>query len=77
MGIRVSPRRWQHGRIALHASGFTVLVPAQRAHEMSEGRYTGMGWLERNDLLNWIHLIIEAIPKPVSCCMAIRWARQR
>ena len=51
---------WAHRFARL---GFTVLVPAQRAHEMSEGRYTGMGWLERNDLLNWIHLIIESDPE--------------
>lgn len=40
--------------------GFGVLIPAQRGHELSEGRYVGMGYLERNDLLDWIHLIIEA-----------------
>ena len=39
-----------------------MLVPAQRAHELSEGRYVGMGWLERNDLLAWIHLIVESDP---------------
>ncbi|MBW3090576.1 alpha/beta hydrolase [Bifidobacterium miconisargentati] len=42
--------------------GFTVLVPAQRAHEMSEGRFVGMGWLERRDLMCWIRLIVESDP---------------
>lgn len=51
--------KWTHRFAKL---GFTVLVPAQRAHELSEGRYVGMGWLERNDLLAWIHLIVESDP---------------
>lgn len=51
--------KWAHRFTKL---GFTVLVPAQRAHELSEGRYVGMGWLERNDLLAWIHLIVESDP---------------
>lgn len=38
--------------------GFTVLVPAQRAHERSEGRYVGMGWLEQQDLIAWIQAIV-------------------
>lgn len=52
--------KWAHRYARL---GFTVLVPAQRAHELSEGRYVGMGWLERNDLLNWIHLIVQSDPE--------------
>lgn len=51
--------KWAHRFAKL---GFTVLVPAQRAHELSEGRYVGMGWLEHNDLLAWIHLIAESDP---------------
>lgn len=43
--------------------GFTVLVPAQRGHELSEGRYIGMGWLERRDLLDWITLITASDPE--------------
>ncbi|PJM80123.1 alpha/beta hydrolase [Bifidobacterium scaligerum] len=43
--------------------GFTVLVPAQRCHELSEGRFVGMGWLERRDLMCWIRLIVESDPE--------------
>lgn len=43
--------------------GFTVLLPAQRAHELSEGRYVGMGWLERKDVLKWIDVIIDSDPE--------------
>ncbi|OZG64331.1 alpha/beta hydrolase [Bifidobacterium hapali] len=42
--------------------GFTVLAPAMRGHELSQGRYTGMGWLERRDLMAWIRLIVESDP---------------
>lgn len=43
--------------------GFTVLVPAQRGHELSEGRYVGMGWLERRDLLGWLTLVTASDPE--------------
>ncbi|MBT1180920.1 alpha/beta hydrolase [Bifidobacterium sp. CP2] len=43
--------------------GFTVLVPAQRGHELSEGRYIGMGWLERRDLLGWLSLVTASDPE--------------
>ena len=38
----------------------TVLVPALRGHGLSEGRYAGMGWLDRRDLMRWISLIIDS-----------------
>ncbi|MBT1173442.1 alpha/beta hydrolase [Bifidobacterium sp. MA2] len=43
--------------------GFTVLVPAQRCHEPSEGRYIGMGWLEHRDLMGWVTLITASDPQ--------------
>ncbi|QOL31243.1 alpha/beta hydrolase [Bifidobacterium eulemuris] len=43
--------------------GFTVLLPASRGHELSEGRYVGMGWLERRDLMRWISLIVASDPQ--------------
>ena len=52
--------RWAHRYARM---GFTVLVPAQRSHELSEGRYVGMGWLERNDLLDWIRLVVDSDPQ--------------
>lgn len=42
--------------------GMRVLVPAQRAHELSEGRYVGMGWLEKEDLLRWVNSIVAKDP---------------
>lgn len=45
------------------AMGFTVLTPALRAHERSEGRYVTMGALERRDLKQWVNLIISRDPQ--------------
>lgn len=43
--------------------GFTVLTPAQRAHDMSQGRYVTMGVHEHEDVLNWIAYIIRQDPQ--------------
>lgn len=42
--------------------GFNVLIPDMRAHGKSEGKYIGMGWLDRKDLLLWIDKILQQDP---------------
>ena len=37
--------------------GYNVLAPDMRAHGESGGAYSGMGWLERKDILQWIDVI--------------------
>ena len=37
--------------------GYNVLMPNLRTHEKSEGKYIGMGWLDRLDLLKWIEYL--------------------
>lgn len=39
--------------------GYNVLTPDLRAHGKSEGKYIGMGWLDRKDMVKWIDLIVE------------------
>lgn len=39
--------------------GYNVLTPDLRAHGLSEGKYVGMGWLDRNDLLLWIDYLLK------------------
>ncbi|WEV47526.1 alpha/beta hydrolase [Bifidobacterium sp. ESL0690] len=43
--------------------GFTVLTPAHRCHELSGGKYIGMGALEHRDLVRWIETIVANDPK--------------
>ena len=42
--------------------GFNILIPDARGHGKSEGKYIGMGWLERKDILEWIKLILKYNP---------------
>lgn len=44
------------GRFAarFYEMGYSVLAPAARAHEESGGRYVGMGWPERRDIVAWV-----------------------
>lgn len=39
--------------------GWNVLTPDMRTHGGSEGRYIGMGWLDRKDLLRWIDHVLS------------------
>ena len=39
--------------------GYNVLIPSMRATEESEGKYIGMSWLDKDDIIGWINKIIE------------------
>ncbi len=39
-------------------NGYNVLLPDNRAHGESEGKYIGMGWLDKDDIELWIDWII-------------------
>ena len=47
------------GSKAIFNYGYNVLLPDLRAHGKSEGKYIGMGWLDRLDLIKWINYLIE------------------
>ena len=46
-----------------HALGMNILVPHQRAHGESEGRYITFGVKESEDFLHWIHFHNETFGK--------------
>lgn len=50
-------RDWAYFLRFYHDLGYNILLPNNRAHGDSEGKYTGFGWLDRLDLLEWIHEI--------------------
>ena len=39
--------------------GYEILLPDLRACGRSDGKYLGMGWLDRKDLILWIDKILE------------------
>lgn len=39
--------------------GYSVLTPDNRAHGESEGKYIGMGWLDKDDIQLWMEWIRE------------------
>lgn len=44
-----------------HELGYNVLLPDDRAHGKSAGKYITFGWLDRLDYLEWINRIIETV----------------
>lgn len=46
-----------------YQQGYSVLLPAARAHERSAGAYIGMGWPERRDVVKWAKGIVERDPE--------------
>ncbi|RHW52124.1 alpha/beta hydrolase [Bombilactobacillus bombi] len=42
-----------------HQAGYNVLAPDNRAHGRSEGKYIGFGWLDRQDIQDWMHQLIQ------------------
>lgn len=45
-----------------HEKDYHVLFVDLRSHGNSEGRYITMGWLDRLDILKWIHLLVQKNP---------------
>lgn len=42
--------------------GYNLLIPYQRAHHISQGRYISMGALEYRDMLTWVDKVNQLVP---------------
>jgi len=40
-------------------NGFNVFLPDQRSHGQSEGKWIGMGFLEKNDMAQWLDTLVQ------------------
>lgn len=56
-GYTGSRKEMQSKAAVFHSWGYSVLTPDNRAHGMSDGRYIGMGWLDKDDIALWIDWI--------------------
>lgn len=55
-------REWAFPSLFYLRNGFNVLVPYQRAHGLSEGKYITLGALEKDDMLRWLGKAAELYP---------------
>jgi esterase/lipase len=55
-------REWAFPGLFYLSLGYNVLIPYQRAHGISEGKYISFGALEHLDMINWVNKINEINP---------------
>ena len=55
-------REWAYPGLFYLSLGYNVLIPYQRAHGMSEGKYITFGALESVDMVEWVNIVNEMKP---------------
>lgn len=61
-GYTGSVRQMTRWNRQLYELGYNIFAPDLRGHGTSEGDYYGMGWLDQQDLQNWLTLLLEREP---------------
>ena len=56
-------REWAFPGLFYLSLGYSVLIPYQRAHGLSEGKYISFGALEHLDMLEWVQKVNEINPE--------------
>ena len=55
-------REWAFPGLFYLSLGYNVLIPYQRAHGLSEGKYISFGALEHLDMIGWVEKVNEMNP---------------
>lgn len=55
-------REWAFPGLFYLSLGYNVLIPYQRAHGISEGKYIAFGTMEHRDMLTWVKKMNEINP---------------
>ena len=55
-------REWAFPGLFYLSLGYNVLIPYQRAHGLSEGKYLSFGALETSDMTRWVNKVNEMVP---------------
>lgn len=55
-------REWAFPGLFYHSLGYNVLIPYQRAHGLSEGKYLTFAALEQQDMMGWVELMNRRSP---------------
>ena len=55
-------REWAFPGLFYLSMGYNVLIPYQRAHGLSEGKFITLGALEHKDMLGWVNKVGELNP---------------
>lgn len=58
-GYKAKAKDMMYSAMMYYKQGYNVLVINHRSHGKSEGKYIGMGWLERLDICDWISYIMQ------------------
>lgn len=61
-GYTSRPQQMSSQSRRYYAHEFNIIAPCARAHDKSEHKACTMGWLERLDILDWIHYVVRNDP---------------
>lgn len=68
-GYYATTRSMQPYARIFYERGYDLVIPSARAHGDSEGKYIGMAWLDRFDVMRWIEKTVELYGKDVSIAL--------
>ncbi len=61
-GWRDEAQAMMKDALTYYRSGYSVFLPDLRSHGQSQGKYIGMGCVDRKDILSWIRFLLSKDP---------------